>query len=145
MKLVGLVTNGSNGVVGGFDNALTKGVLAAQDTLANSKQELAMTVVGLGLMVGAKALCSDLEFMSGALDGQLELTDIAEAGVYVGGAVAVLGATGVAKKFADNYENLEEIENMDEDEFNTFLNTRGMSSKKKLETLKVEKLTTDIQ
>lgn len=134
MKFTNVLTDGSNGILGNLDNTATKAILATQDTLSNGKQEIALTAIGLGIMVGAKALCDNLDFMSQAVDGVLEVTDIAEAGVVLGGAIGVLGAASLASKFSKNYENLSQIDDMSDEEFEKFLNTGSTKIPKKLDT-----------
>lgn len=129
MKLTQLASNQGAGVIGLVDNTATKAVMTAMDAVSNCKQEIITGAIGIGLMVFADKLLGDSEFIAQAIDGQFEITDVVEATKLAGMGITGLAAVTAAQKINKAYEDLEEIDSMDDDEFSTFLNSRVLKKK----------------
>lgn len=138
MKLTQLASNQGAGVVGLIDNTATKIVLTGIDAIGECKQEIVTGLIGLGMVLGAEHLLGDSNFISQAIDGQFEITDLVETTKDVGIAIVGLAAVTAAQKINGIYEGLEEIDGMDDAEFKTYLD--GKVAKKKANVIEVKSL-----
>ena len=124
MKLTQLASNQGAGVIGLVDNTATKVVLTAMDALNDCKQEIITGAIGIGLIVAADNLLGNSEFITQAIEGQFEITDVVEAGKMAGMAITGIAAVTAAQKINNIYEKLKDVDGMNDSEFETYLNGR---------------------
>ncbi|MGL5317033.1 MAG: hypothetical protein ACRC92_27485 [Peptostreptococcaceae bacterium] len=121
MKITAVLSDGSNGIIGAVDNIAAKTVLTGLEAAKDCKQEIIMGAIGLGLMTVADNFLGDTSFMSGALDGALDVTDLAEAAKVGGLAIVGMAAVTAAQKINKRYEELSVMDDMGDDEFAAFV------------------------
>ncbi|MGL5797017.1 MAG: hypothetical protein ACRCYT_02320 [Cetobacterium sp.] len=122
MKISKVLTNNSTGVVGQLDNTATKVVLTALDSIKNCKQEIVMAGLGLALAAFGDGLELDSDFMSSAVDGQFDITDLGAAANEIGMGMVGLAAVTASQKINEKFEELSCIDDMGDDDFEAFLN-----------------------
>ncbi|MGL5711734.1 MAG: hypothetical protein ACRCX2_01835 [Paraclostridium sp.] len=146
MKISSVLTNSGTGVVGQLDNLATKTVLTALDATKSCKQEIIMAGLGFALGTLGADLEMDMDFMAGAIDGELDLTDIGLMADEVGMAMVGLAAVTASQKINKKFEELSCIDDMDDAEFEAFLANGADTTKvsKKVSSTAVVELEADI-